>query len=179
MELGCCKDGCTDNCTICVTTELLDISVRSKNSTMKSQVIRNIDALCFCKVPNNMTVTIVTTIIRCAGTIKRTIHQLREIVNRIATYIDDYINTFRNVQFVCSFREIKDENIFRSIKSSRSLSFYFQPSAATLLAQDRIGVCLCKAVSAICTGYHSCFSISKAHCDSFNDVICIGAETIC
>jgi hypothetical protein len=146
---------------------------------MKCKVIRNVDALSLSKVPNYMTVTIVTTIVRGAGAIERTIHKLREIVNGITTNIDDNIYAFRYIQFVCSFRKVEDKNIILSIKSSRSLSFNFQPSAATLLIQDRIGICLCKTVCAVRTGNHRCFSLTKVKRNTFNDMIRIRTKSVC
>ena len=125
-----------------------------------------------------MSVTIVTTIVRCACAVERTIHQLREIVNGIAADVDDRINTFRDVQLIRTCRKVENKYVRLGIKAGRNGSFDFSPSAAALSLQDCIGSLLRKFITGIRTGNHSCLSLTEVSGNAFYEMIRIRTETI-
>jgi hypothetical protein len=145
---------------------------------VQSKVIRNIDALSFSKVPYNMSVTVVTTIVRCAVAVEGTISELREIVNGITANVNDNIYTFRQVQHVGTLRKIEDEDICLSIEASRCGSLNLSPSAAASCIQDGIRRGLSLSVSTVSFGNHSGLSLTKADRDSLNDVVRVRIECV-
>lgn len=145
---------------------------------MKSEVVRNVDALCLGKVPYYMSVTIVTTVIRCACAIERTVHQLREIVNGITANVDDRIYTLRNIEFICTCRKVENKYISLCVKAGRNRSLYFCPSAAALCSQNSVGRCLGKFVTGICASDHCGFSLTEVSGNAFYKVIRLRTERI-
>ena len=145
---------------------------------MECVVVRHIDALCFSEVPDDSCVTRVTAVVRSASTVERTVHQLREVIHRIAANVDDYINTFRDVELVCSFRKIKDEHVRLGIETLLRLSFNFQPSAAALLCDDCVRTLLSCRICAICTGNHCRLSICKVDRYTLNNVVGVVRESV-
>ena len=143
---------------------------------MECVVVRHIDALCFSEVPYNSCVTCVAAVVRSTCTVKRTIHQLREVVHGIAANVDDDIDSFRDIKLVCAFRKIKDEHVVFGVETLRSLSFYFKPSAAALLCDDRVRTLLSCGICTVCTGNHCGLSVSKVDRYSLNNVVGVVGE---
>lgn len=125
-----------------------------------------------------MSVTIVTTVIRCAVAVEVTISQLREIVDGITANVNDNIYILRKIKHVSAFREVEDKDIILSIEASRSRSLNLEPSAAASCVQDCIRIGLCLSVCTVCAGNHSCLSLTKADGYTFNDVIRLRAEFV-
>ena len=145
---------------------------------MNSQVVRHIDALCLGKVPYYVSVAIVTTIVRCACAVERTVHQLREIVNGITTNVDDRVNTLRDVEFVCTCRKVENKYISLCVKACRNRSLYFCPSSAALGSQSCVGSFLSKFVTGIRASDHSGLSLTEVSGNAFYEVIRLRAERI-
>lgn len=145
---------------------------------MNGQVVRHVDALCLGKVPYNMSVTIVTTVVRCACAVERTVHQLREVVNGITANVDDRIYTLRNIKLIRTCRKVENKYISFCVKACRNRSFYFCPSAAALCSQSRVGRLLGKLVTGVCASDHSGLSFTEVSGNAFYEVIRLRTERV-
>ena len=145
---------------------------------MQSQVVLHVNAVCFCTVPYNVSVTFVTGIVRTAGAGERTIHQLRDLVDGIAANVNDHIYTFRYKKLIGTGRQVEDKSIFIFIKSIRSLCFHFEPVSTALSVQDRVGGRLCTAVSIIRFGNHVIHNAGEVNGNTFYQMIFLIDEGI-
>ena len=125
-----------------------------------------------------MSVTIVTTVVRCACAVERTVHQLREVVNGITANVDDRIYTLRDIKLIRTCRKVENKYISFCVKACRNRSFYFCPSAAALCSQSRVGRLLGKFVAGVCASDHSGLSLTEVSGNAFYEVIRLRTERI-